>query len=160
MKLDPVPRSTPRSSVRYSKSDPIDRREKKEGKEKAARTGRGRKRGEGHEKGVPLDNEHIVTHRTNNYYRGPLSARAGLASALIPATKYESEIREHGGTRRRGVAPRRAAPRRVWLGVDTLIIARQIELSRCCCARGRAGSKRAGYTGFRSFPPLYASSAK
>lgn len=158
MKLDPVPRSTP--GRRFVIPNPIDRSAREEGRErKSGEDGKRKEAWEGHEKGVPLDNEHIVTHRTNNYYRGPLSARAGLASALIPATKYESEIREHGGTRRRGVAPRRAAPRRVWLGVDTLIIARQIELSRCC-ARGRAGSKRAGYTGFRSFPPLYASSAK
>lgn len=116
---------------------------------------------EGHEKGVPLDNEHIVTHRTNNYYRGPSVRESRSRIRFDPGYEIRernTRARWHTAARR-GAAPRRAAPRRVWLGVDTLIIARQIELSRCC-ARGRAGSKRAGYTGFRSFPPLYASSAK
>lgn len=34
----------------------------------------------GGKKGVPLDNEHIVTHRTNNYYRVSVPARALAAS--------------------------------------------------------------------------------
>lgn len=96
-----VPRSTP-WSVRYSKSD-----------RSIGASGMGEEEGERNsgedggrgstEKGVTLDNEHIVTHRTNNYYRGPSVRESGLASALIPARKYESEIREHGGTARRRV---------------------------------------------------------
>ena len=70
---------------------------------------------------------------------GLLSA-SGLTSALIPVgntrAKYESS--------------------RVWFEVDTLIIVRQIELSRCA----RPFPTSTAYTGFRSFPPLYASSAK
>lgn len=70
---------------------------------------------------------------------GLLSA-SGLTSALIPVgntrAKYESG--------------------RVWFEVDTLIIVRQIELSRCA----RPFPTSTAYTGFRSFPPLYASSAK
>ena len=70
---------------------------------------------------------------------GLLSA-SGLTSALIPVgntrAKYESG--------------------RVWFEVDTLIIVRQIELSRCA----RPFPTSTAYTGFRSFPLLYASSAK